>query len=164
MPATSLMAAAAMPPSVGSARPIETCALEISCTAGHSRSMPSVAQSATNLATAAGAAGQEETPCSSHHRANMGAARIRAWVSAANTGFIIADSPSGLAQRLMDTAHLLAQLHQFNVPPQAVRTRTDLASQFGIEAFHRVCAFLQAIERKFFDHLVHRHRLAVEFF
>ena len=83
-------AAAATPPSVGSASPSETCALEISCTAGHSVSIPSEAQSVTNFATVAGPAGHHEAPFRSHHLANIGAARIRACANAANTGFVMA--------------------------------------------------------------------------
>jgi hypothetical protein len=66
-----------------------TCALEISCTAGQSRAMPSGAQSVTNFAIAAGDAGQKLVPFSSHQRANIGAARMRACASAASTGFVV---------------------------------------------------------------------------
>src|SRR3982750_2208740 len=121
MPETALIAAAAVPLGVGSARPMETCALEISCTAGHSRSMPSGAQSRTNFATMAGAAGPGGNPVSSHHLAETGAARIRACASAASTGLVIARLPFGLAQRLVKAAHFLAQHHQSGVTPQAVR-------------------------------------------
>src|SRR5260221_2801413 len=90
MSETALIAAAATPPSVGSASPSDTCSLEISCTAGHSRSMPSEAQSEINLATSAGDAGHKETPFSSHHLANIGAARNLACASATSTGLFIA--------------------------------------------------------------------------
>src|SRR6185437_16086058 len=86
--ATPSTASATAPPSVGSANPSAACIFEISCTAGHSRSMPSAAQSTTNLATAVGAAGQAESPLSSHHLANIGAARIRACANAASSGFV----------------------------------------------------------------------------
>ena len=46
-------------------------------------------------------------------------------------------SALGLAKRLMNAAHFLAQRHQLNAPPQAVRTGIDLATQFGVEIFQR---------------------------
>jgi hypothetical protein len=70
--------------------------------------MPSEAQSVTNFATSAGEAGQKEAPFKSHHRANIGAARIRACASATSTGFIVNWLSLGLAQRLVHAAYLLA--------------------------------------------------------
>ena len=89
MLATSLTAAATAPPSVGSASPSVMCVLEMSYTAGQSRAIPSGAQSATNFAIAAGEAGQNVVPFNSHHRANIGAARMRACASATSTGFVV---------------------------------------------------------------------------
>ena len=43
----------------------------------------------TNFTIVAGDAGQKPAPFSSHHRANNGAARSRAWASAASTGLVV---------------------------------------------------------------------------
>src|SRR5262249_34048416 len=86
--ATSLTAAATDAPSVGSARPSVSWYLDISCSVGQSRSMPSGAQSDTNRARSGGRAGQSGAPLSSHHLAYSGAVRARAWASAASTGLV----------------------------------------------------------------------------
>src|SRR5579872_562779 len=130
-----------MPPSVGSASPSVTCVFEMSCTADQSRAIPSEPQSVTNLATVAGAAGQKTAPLISHQRANMGAARRRAWASAASTGLLVNRMLSccfrvlspGLAQSLVHVAHLLAQADQPRVLTQRMRARADLAAQLGID-------------------------------
>ena len=156
------MAAAAAPPSVGSANPNEVCAAEISCTAGHNRSMPSEAQSLMNLATAAGGAGQNGAPFNSHQRANIGAARRRACASAANTGFVIARyrlalrSASWTPPIFLRSAINCTRRRRLWLP-ESISPRNSAS-----KLLQRRRAFLQSEQREILRHLVDRHRLAVE--